>query len=232
MKVGILLNVCKGMLMIVIPLAVLLSILEIYVFCPEFYKQEFQKQNAVEKIGIQESDLDRIVHKMFRYLKNKDADMNIQVSIQGKQVEAFGDREKRHMRDVKDLFQKGFFIRNAAALIGIFLFFLLWRISPDIRRDILQSCIGASFIAVLTVILLIAAVYSDFYTYFVYFHEIFFSNDMWILDPQRDLLIQLLPLTFFMNITIRIVGWFGGLMSILGFLSYWLWLRRKRAKPS
>ena len=93
--------------MIVIPVVILLSILEVYVFCPEFYRQEFQKQNTVEKIGIQESDLERIVHKIFRYLKNKDADINIQVSIRGKQVEAFGDREKRHMQDVKICF-KGF----------------------------------------------------------------------------------------------------------------------------
>ena len=32
---------------------------------------------------------------------------------------------------------------------------------------------------------------------FITFHRVFFTNDLWLLDPQKDLLIQLMPAEFF-----------------------------------
>lgn len=56
----------------------------------------------------------------------------------------------------------------------------------------------------------------DFTKYFTYFHLLFFDNDLWILDPQRHVLIQMLPETFFRNTAIKIGQTAVGSLLLLG----------------
>ena len=68
----------------------------------------------------------------------------------------------------------------------------------------------------------------DFNKYFVLFHEIFFNNDLWLLDPATDLLIRMLPEGFFFDMVIRIgVIFIGSLLILWGAGALW---RRSRAK--
>ena len=47
------------------------------------------------------------------------------------------------------------------------------------------------------------------------FHQIFFDNDLWILDPATDLLINIVPEPFFMDTALYIVLLFGASMLLL-----------------
>ena len=49
----------------------------------------------------------------------------------------------------------------------------------------------------------------DFDSAFNFFHEMLFTNDLWLLDPRTDLLIRICPQSMFMNMGLRI-----GLMSL------------------
>ena len=60
----------------------------------------------------------------------------------------------------------------------------------------------------------------DFNKYFTYFHLIFFDNDLWLLDPNTDLLIQMLPEEFFISIFRRIVLFFSLSLAIIQIISY------------
>ncbi len=55
---------------------------------------------------------------------------------------------------------------------------------------------------------------SDFTKYFTIFHEIFFDNDLWILDPRTDLLIRMLPEGFFADMVVRIGSIFAGFLVV------------------
>ncbi|HSN67432.1 MAG TPA: DUF1461 domain-containing protein, partial [Fusibacter sp.] len=61
-----------------------------------------------------------------------------------------------------------------------------------------QAAVFASLIALGT---LIALYFIDFDWAFRKFHEIFFTNDLWLLDPKTDRLIQMMPLEFFIDFT-------------------------------
>ena len=56
---------------------------------------------------------------------------------------------------------------------------------------------------------------TDFHRYFMIFHEIFFKNDLWLLDPDTDLLIRMLPEGFFLDMAKRIGFIFLILMVIV-----------------
>ncbi len=52
---------------------------------------------------------------------------------------------------------------------------------------------------------------SDFDGFFVAFHRVAFTNDGWLLDPRKDLLIRLMPERFFVSLGVR------GLMCVVLF---------------
>ena len=50
---------------------------------------------------------------------------------------------------------------------------------------------------------------TDFNQYFIMFHHIFFNNDLWMLNPDTDLLINIVPEPFFMDTAARIAMTYG-----------------------
>lgn len=113
----------------------------------------------------------------------------------------FGEKEKLHMIDVKDLFIKGNRIRNVSLILIISSFIGL--IVND-KKSISNILILSSIISFSLIGLLSLLMYINFNKYFTYFHEIFFTNDLWLLNPKTDILIQMLPLQFFYSIATKI----------------------------
>ena len=54
---------------------------------------------------------------------------------------------------------------------------------------------AAALFAAVGIVVLLAS--RDFTAVFVKFHEIFFTNDLWLLNPQTDILIRMMPQLLF-----------------------------------
>lgn len=213
-------KISKVIIVALLPIVLLLSILQVYTFNKNFYLKEFKKYNIVETTKIELEDLDKITVKMIGYLKNKENNLNIKVEINRKISEVFGEREKEHMIDVKKIFQKGHIFRNTGFLFLIISIFVLIKTSKNIYIDIYKSLLGSSIISLVAMLLLFILIKIDFYKYFTYFHKIFFDNDLWILDEKTDVLLQMLPLGFFIDISTIVISWFVGIILALGILSF------------
>lgn len=68
---------------------------------------------------------------------------------------------------------------------------------------------AALFLGLAGLLALICAL--DFNRAFIAFHHLFFTNDLWLLDPATDLMIRLLPETFFAQVAGR-----AALLAVLG----------------
>ena len=69
------------------------------------------------------------------------------------------------------------------------------------------------------IIIIALAIYmlTNFDRAFVQFHEIFFNNDLWLLDPRESLLINILPQDFFFDIVKKtLVIFLPGTAAIVG----------------
>ena len=68
------------------------------------------------------------------------------------------------------------------------------------------------WLALLAFVAVCAAV--DFDGVFRRFHGLLFSNDLWLLNPETDLMIRMLPEQFFMSVALRAAEWmlFGQLL--------------------
>lgn len=189
---------------IVLPFIILLSCVEIVAYDIGYYKSQYIKYNISQNIGIGESELLESTKKLLDYLKGKRDNIDFKVTIKGEMVEFFSDRDKLHMVDVKNLFQIGNILRNGLALF-MGLVIILFKFYKRLKIDIIKCVLFSSIIGVVLFLILIILISIDFNRYFTIFHEIFFNNDLWLLDPSTDRLVNIFPEEFFADTVIRIL---------------------------
>lgn len=169
-----------------------------------WYGKEYAKYNVLDDLEMEMSDAMQVTKEMMSYLRGNRADLVVETKVDGEEREFFNDREKAHMVDVRNLFIGGLWLRRGAILILAISFLVLIKTKADWKQLLPKSfliTIG-SFVG----ITLAAGVLfmTDFHRYFMIFHEIFFTNDLWLLDPDTDLLIRMLPEGFFLDMVKRI----------------------------
>lgn len=214
-KREVMINISKTIIVIFLPLAILLTILQYYSYNKDFYMQKFEKYNIENITGMSRQDLSNVTEKLISYLKGNERDLNMEASINGEIREVFGQREKQHMIDVRDLFIKSHRLRNISLAISLITALIIILVSKRRKKDIWQSILFAGIVPNIFAMILYILVKIDFNKYFTYFHKIFFNNDLWLLNPKTDVLIQMLPLEFFIDISTRIIGWFLGILILM-----------------
>ena len=196
-----------------------------------WYEKEYAKYGVLDDLEMEMSDAMHVTEEMMRYLRGNRADLIVDTIVDGEEREFFNDREKAHMVDVKNLFIGGLWLRRIAILVLGVAVVVLVITKADWKRMLPKSfLIGmGSFIGVTMAAGLLFM--SDFNKYFTIFHEIFFTNDLWLLDPDTDLLIRMLPEGFFLDMVIRIGSIFLSLMVLLLIISV-LSLRWKKIRKT
>jgi len=168
-----------------------------------FYFRQYEKNDVHATIRISEEDLQKVTMQIIRYLQLKTDQLNLEVEIDSEMRLFYNERELLHMEDVQDLFWFFGILSGICAVIAV-LIFLALRSLPDFSL-VIAKCVRNTFVFfILIAVSLIILISTDFDKYFTIFHEIFFSNDLWILDPATDLLINIVPLPFFISISIYV----------------------------
>ena len=203
-----------GILSIVSALALivcmLISSLDLVAYYePGFYEKEYRKYNVQEPLKMEITDILYVTDEMMDYLKGYRADLVVETTVDGKEREFFNDREKSHMADVRDLFLGGIRLRRLL-LLGT----LVCMDEHPFRRLSKGYLIGGGvFLAALGAFAAYAS--QDFTRAFTQFHHVFFNNDLWLLDPKTDLLINMLPEGFFTDFAIHMGVIFAGMLVVL-----------------
>ena len=151
-----------------------------------------------------------VVNMITAYLQGDDIPFQHVFTADGTQYAAFNQKEQQHMDDVQGLFGLCRVAAWACATLCVTLALLL-------RKDFPWRTVNRTLIAILatvTVLIILACV--DFNSLFVLFHRIAFTNDLWLLNPQTDLLIRLMPIEFFISYA-AIIGccWLTGMTVVL-----------------
>ena len=175
-----------------------------------YFQKEYQKYDVLKNINMNEKDLLYVTEEMMSYLKGNRNDLHIKTTIDNKQQEFFNQREIAHMEDVKVLFLKGILIRKIGIVICITVIIFL---TFQNKKQFLLISLKKGMISFIVVVAILSAIISTNFTkYFILFHKIFFSNNLWILNPNTDRLINIVPEPFFIDTAIRIVAIFFGMI--------------------
>lgn len=160
---------------------------------PRFYANTFIRLNVHETVGISEDDITNIAYQITDYLSLKSDILQTVVTIDGVATPFYNPKERLHMEDVQMLFL--LLKRVIYALEWIALISLLWLImSPKKLITTFKTSLLTAF-ALFGAFIAVALI--DFESAFIKFHHLFFTNDLWLLDPLTDRLIQIMPLEFF-----------------------------------
>ena len=181
----------------------LVTMFNLAVFNERFFETQYKALNTAESMNMSDEDLMLATHTLLDYLQNKRDDINVEVVVEGKNVPMFNQKEIDHMVDVKDLFTGLNSLQMAAYVIFIILIVAL---TITNRMSSLTNSIYRALGVYLFVIGGIALyAFIDFSGFWVIFHKVLFSNDLWLLNPNTDRMINMFPEVFFNRLVIRVM---------------------------
>ena len=166
-----------------------------------------------ETTGLPAADYPAMAEMITGYLRGGNEPFQYVYTMNGAEYVAFHDYEQHHMEDVQDLFRLCRFVAwlgtGAALLYG----FALRKKPQWFSPRAMQVTLLTTLMAV-TLLALVAVI--DFDALFLLFHEVAFTNDLWLLNPRTDMLIRLMPTGFFVSYAAIIGGlWLLGMIALL-----------------
>ena len=131
-----------------------------------------------------------------------------EIEVRGEMQPPFNETEQIHMEDCRRLFVLLRRVLTAAAIAGAAMLAAGARMCRE-RRWIRRAAWIAPLVLAIPLGAFAGWAATDFDSAFNFFHEMLFTNDLWLLNPRTDLLIRICPQSMFMNMGLRI-----GLMSL------------------
>ncbi len=194
-------------------ICVLITVVDLTALQPRFYENEFKLLNTAEKLNMNEEDVQHSIEALLDYTKGERDSLVIYFPVNEEMREIYTKDEILHMDDVKTLYTNAILVRNACLVSLLILLILLW---VDEKKEFLEVC-TYSFINVFVGFLfaligLIIYASADFTAFWNQFHHIFFTNDLWLLDPRTSLMIQMLEEKVFFDLVILIIIIFTSIM--------------------
>lgn len=171
---------------------------------PGIYLDLQKKARVQETAGISQADLVQLDVKIANYLAGKYDDPNMEIEVWGEMQPAFNARELAHLADCRKLFAPtmSLWLNIGMAVAGVGLV-MLARERMITRGSLTALCVASAAIILPVAVLGIWAAI-DFDSAFNFFHRILFTNDLWQLNPETDLLIRICPASMFANMGLRI----------------------------
>lgn len=182
-----------------------------------FYSDQYAKNNAPIFTGLSLEALDIVTDNLLNYLSDKRDNLDMQAEVNGDLREVFDQREKDHMVDVKKLYLAVVKVEIVLAIVIVLAAVAIYKTKGEAKlQEILFSKYKKAIIVCALVVAVTATVFAiNFNWFWTNFHLVFFSNDLWILDPAISVMINMFPLEFFFSMCKDIlVRFFAGCIII------------------
>lgn len=181
--------------------------------------QGFSQYSRTAHLNVSPARYGEYAREIARYLDGKADAVRVNDPDSGETKPAFSERENAHLTDVRGVVTALKLIRwigGGLTLAALALLYTRYRADrAAFLAGTLRGFAGAAiFLLTLAAALAIWGAV-NFDGLFVTFHKVVFANDLWLLNPQTDLLMALMPLPFF--------SWYAGemlksLLPILGLM--------------
>ena len=185
-----------------------------------FYESLYEKYHVTEELHMELSDVMEVTDYMMAYLIGEEDELSIVTDVDGREQDFFNEQDRLHMADVKNLFLGGLKVRTVLLILAALIVIVLSVWKAEVRELLTRAYSWALGVFAAAIVFLGIGFAIDFTACFRVFHEIFFTNDLWMFDPAEDYMIRMLPEGFFSDMVIRI-----GLIFLGFLLGIWILLR-------
>ncbi len=166
---------------------------------------EMERWAPAKISGLPEAQYEEVGRVIAEYLTGKrtwfqysyrDADDNV--------VMCFHEKEEAHMADCRLLIRRTGQLRWALAAAALIL--AVAGIALHKEKKYYASGMTAGFIlAALGILALLAWSIINFNSLFTALHRLLFTNNLWVMNSQTDLLIRLMPTSFFISMGVKLL---------------------------
>lgn len=211
-------------------LALFITCIDMLSFHIEFYEYEFQNLGTAEFMNMDEDDLSDAMEVLLDYIVGDVDNIDVKYKVGGVTRSMYSEDEISHMVDVKDLYDTAIIVRNGAAVGFLFLLLIIF---VDNRKELLEVMSNAyiktftCFLFGLSALLLYA--YIDFTKVWTIFHQLVFTNELWLMDINNSLMIQMLQEKVFYDLVFLVFASFATITLSLYAFSF-IYKRRLRKR--
>lgn len=177
----------------------------------------FDRYAETAHFGVEKHDYPLFSAQLAAFFRHETDDPNVS-------AHPFRDYEVTHLFDVRNLMDG---IQTVAGICGVMSLCALIALICLYERKRFSFLPGFIAFLLLGAAIILAAVL-DFNRLFFLLHEILFTNDLWLLNPQTDLLIALMPEGMFMFLARRILLY---ILPLTAFLLVGALISRKFIQP-
>jgi len=190
---------------VALPIALVTTTVRVVVNEPRLYEYVTDEYNTTATTGFERSELLRASGELRDYFNNEDESIFVSVQGKGGPESLFNPRETEHLRNVKALFQLSFRVQEATTLfvLAYVVAVFIWSKESSFR-SLAKQVLTSGLVTLLVIGALGVAAVTDFHAAWDQFHVIAFNNDLWMLNPSRDHLIQMFPEPFWQDVVIGI----------------------------
>lgn len=208
-------------------LSILCFVLQRVSFDVELHKESVYRDYIYSELNIDDEQIDNALNVVVEYIKGNSNDMQITLP-DGRQI--FNERELTHMVDVQNLFAICDFTKFACISGCMLCFIVLFALHGFYCFKHMARGFVSAVLSMMGVVVLVGIWYFvDFSGFWTAFHEIAFTNDLWLMMPD-DALIIFYTLEFFQTIVRRIVELLAVIYGVLFGVATVLWIILPREK--
>lgn len=201
--------------------AVVVSV-EININNNDAFMKEYELCGVSDTLGMDMKDIEYVSQEMMKYLYGQKEELVVNTTMWGQERDFFNQRERDHMVDVKNLLDSALMVRSVCLVICLIslVILILYKRRKSIRilsRGYMFSVLGVALSFGAVFLFILANGFTEFWNRF---HGVFFTNDLWLLDPNTDMMIRLLPEQFFSDLVINCVCSFVIIVGVLLVLAF------------
>lgn len=200
-------------------LCILISVILAAAFDEGFYIKQYKRLGISESTGIKHDVLIRITTELLDYIKGTGQELDtIKAEVDGVERQVFNDKEITHMVDVRNLFDFAIALRDISILILLLItlaLILCYKNKALLLKLLANAYIFFIKVTVAIVLILTIISFINFTWVWDFFHIIFFNNDLWLLDPETDIMVVMLPEELFSAIVSKVVLQTAAIAGIL-----------------
>ncbi|MEG0050894.1 MAG: TIGR01906 family membrane protein [Terrisporobacter sp.] len=161
--------------------------------CKSIYYNDVSKLNIGQMSGLTETEIKLNYDYLINYNLNNTVEEFELPTLKSSQ------QGKIHFEEVRNIFQvnkKVFYISFVISLIGVII---------SVKNKNIKFLNTTSLMTIGLPIITAIPIMINFNYFFIKFHEMIFSNDYWIFDPNLDPVINMLPEEVFLHIGLFIL---------------------------
>lgn len=175
------------------------------------YYNNFHNEYKIDKeSGLSKEWIGNASNSLVEFIKNGDKEVL---------KHHFNKKEISHMEDVYKLFKLDRVVYTSLFIITLVVFLYKLLKNDFIFFKYIRKYILITYITVISFLGICSLFFSES---FIYFHKLFFNNDLWLLDYETDLMIRILPEEFFFILFLNVL-----VLSTIGIFLVYIFLKFK-----